>query len=78
VNSQIRPIYAGSIDSIPSSHADDIKAPTARGIYRTSVAVTLYSGYRVRSAKLELSRLAQETGLDVEFHRLLPATSKWN
>ena len=36
------------------------------------------NGYRVRLWKLELSRLAQETGLRICVHHFPPATSKWN
>jgi Rhodopirellula transposase DDE domain len=36
------------------------------------------NGHRVRLWKLELSRLAQETGLDIEVHHFPPGTSKWN
>src|SRR5674476_1275606 len=36
------------------------------------------NGHRVRLWKLELSRLAQESGLDIEFHHFPPGTSNWN
>ena len=36
------------------------------------------NGHRVRLWKLELSRLAQETGLDILVHHFPPGTSKWN
>ena len=36
------------------------------------------NGHRVRLWKLELSRLAKETGLDIEVHHFPPGTSKWN
>jgi len=36
------------------------------------------NGHRVRLWKLELSRLAQETGLDIQVHHFPPGTSKWN
>lgn len=36
------------------------------------------NGHRVRLWKLELSRFAQETGLDIEVHHFPPGTSKWN
>ena len=36
------------------------------------------NGHRVRWWKLELSRLAQEIGLDIEVHHFPPGTSKWN
>ena len=36
------------------------------------------NGHRVRLWKLELSRLAQETGLDIRVHHFPPGTSKWN
>ena len=36
------------------------------------------NGHRVRLWKLELSRLAQEAGLDIEVHHFPPGTSKWN
>ena len=36
------------------------------------------NGHRVRLWKFELSRLAQETGLDNEVHHFPPGTSKWN
>ena len=36
------------------------------------------NGYRVRLWKLELSRLAQETGLLIRVHHFPPGTSKWN
>ena len=36
------------------------------------------NGHRVRLWKLELSGLAQETGLDIEVHHFPPGTSKWN
>ncbi len=36
------------------------------------------NGHRVRLWKRELSRLAQETGLDIEVHHFPPGTSKWN
>jgi hypothetical protein len=36
------------------------------------------NGYRVRLWKLELSRLAQETGLDIRVCHFPPGTSKWN
>ena len=36
------------------------------------------NGYRVRLWKLELSRLAQETGLRIHVHHFPPGTSKWN
>jgi hypothetical protein len=36
------------------------------------------NGHRVRLWKLELSRLAQEIGLDIEVHHFPPGTSKWN
>ena len=36
------------------------------------------NGHRVRLWKLELSRLAQEIGLDIDFHHFPPGTSKWN
>jgi hypothetical protein len=35
-------------------------------------------GHRVRLWKLELSRLAQETGLDIRVCHFSPGTSKWN
>ena len=37
-----------------------------------------WNGSRVRLWKLELQRLADETGLAVEVHHLPPGTSKWN
>ena len=37
-----------------------------------------HNGHRVRLWKFELSRLAQETGLDIEVHHFPPGTSKWN
>lgn len=36
------------------------------------------NGHRVRLWKLELSRLAQETGLDIRVRHFPPGTSKWN
>jgi hypothetical protein len=36
------------------------------------------NGHRVRLWKFELSRLAQEIGLDIEVHHFPPGTSKWN
>ena len=36
------------------------------------------NGHRVRLWKLELSRFAQETGLDIQVHHLPPGTSKWD
>ena len=36
------------------------------------------NGHRVRLWKLELSRLAQEIGLDIHVHHFPPGTSKWN
>lgn len=36
------------------------------------------NGHRVRLWKLELSRLAQETGLGIQVHHFPPGTSKWN
>ena len=36
------------------------------------------NGHRVRLWKLELSRLANETGLDIQVHHFPPGTSKWN
>ncbi|MBI4783297.1 MAG: ISAzo13 family transposase [Oscillatoriophycideae cyanobacterium NC_groundwater_1537_Pr4_S-0.65um_50_18] len=36
------------------------------------------NGYRVRLWKLELQRLADETGLDIEVCHFPPGTSKWN
>jgi len=36
------------------------------------------NGHRVRLWKLELSRLAQETGLDIQVCHFPPGTSKWN
>ena len=36
------------------------------------------NGHRVRLWKLELSRLAQETGLDILVRHFPPGTSKWN
>lgn len=36
------------------------------------------NGHRVRLWKLELSRFAQETGLDIQVHHFPPGTSKWN
>ncbi len=36
------------------------------------------NGHRVRLWKLELSRLAKETGLDIQVHHFPPGTSKWN
>jgi len=36
------------------------------------------NGYRLRLWKLELQRLADETGMDIEVHHLPPGTSKWN
>jgi hypothetical protein len=36
------------------------------------------NGYRVRLWKLELSRLARETGLRIRVHHFPPGTSKWN
>ena len=36
------------------------------------------NGHRVRLWKLELSRLAQETGLDILVHHFPPGTRKWN
>jgi hypothetical protein len=36
------------------------------------------NGHRVRLWKLELSHLAQETGLDIQVHHFPPGTSKWN
>ena len=36
------------------------------------------NGHRVRLWTFELSRLAQETGLDIEVHHFPPGTSKWN
>ena len=36
------------------------------------------NGHRVRLWKRELSRLAQETGLDIRVHHFPPGTSKWN
>lgn len=36
------------------------------------------NGHRVRLWKLELSRLAHETGLDIEVCHFPPGTSKWN
>ena len=36
------------------------------------------NGHRVRLWKLELSRLANETGLDIHVHHFPPGTSKWN
>ncbi len=36
------------------------------------------NGHRVRLWKLELSRLAQEIGIDIDVHHFPPGTSKWN
>jgi Rhodopirellula transposase DDE domain len=36
------------------------------------------NGYRVRAWKLELARLAAETGLQITVCHLPPGTSKWN
>lgn len=36
------------------------------------------NGHRVRLWKFELSRLAQEIGLDIQVHHFPPGTSKWN
>src|SRR5450756_1393312 len=36
------------------------------------------NGHRVRLWTLEISRLAQETGLDLEVNHFKPGTSKWN
>lgn len=36
------------------------------------------NGYRVRAYKVELARLAAETGLDITVCHLPPGTSKWN
>jgi hypothetical protein len=36
------------------------------------------NGYRVRAWKLELAKLAQETGLQITVCHLPPGTSKWN
>ena len=36
------------------------------------------NGHRVRLWKLELSRLAQEIGLDIDVHHFPPGTRKWN
>ena len=36
------------------------------------------NGHRVRLWKLELSRLAKETGLDIQVHHFPPGTRKWN
>lgn len=36
------------------------------------------NGHRVRLWKLELSRFAQETGLEIQVHHFPPGTSKWN
>ena len=36
------------------------------------------NGHRVRLWKLELSRFAQETGLDIQVHHFPPGTRKWN
>jgi len=36
------------------------------------------NGHRVRLWKLELNRLAQEIGLDIQVHHFPPGTSKWN
>jgi len=36
------------------------------------------NGYRTRLWKVELQRLADETGLDVTVCHLPPGTSKWN
>ena len=36
------------------------------------------NSHRVRLWKLELSRLAQEIGLDIQVHHFPPGTSKWN
>jgi hypothetical protein len=36
------------------------------------------NGHRVRLWKLELSRFAQETGLNIQVHHFPPGTSKWN
>jgi hypothetical protein len=36
------------------------------------------NGYRVRAWKVELARLAEETGLTITVCRYPPGTSKWN
>ena len=36
------------------------------------------NGHRVRLWKLELGRLAKETGLDIQVHHFPPGTRKWN
>ena len=36
------------------------------------------NSHRVRLWKFELGRLAQEIGMDVDVHRFLSGTSKWN
>jgi len=36
------------------------------------------NGYRVRLWKLELQKLADETGLEIAVHHFPPGTSKWN
>ena len=36
------------------------------------------NGYRTRLWKLELQRLADETGLELKVHHFPPGTSKWN
>ena len=36
------------------------------------------NGYRTRLWKLELQRLANETGLELKVHHFPPGTSKWN
>jgi hypothetical protein len=46
--------------------------------YAAIEAVTGSDGYRVRLWKLELQKLANETGLSISVSHLPPGTSKWN
>ena len=53
-------------------------------IYPKAKAITITAdcggsnGYRTRLWKLELQRLANETGLELKVHHFPPGTSKWN
>ena len=53
-----------------------------RYAHATQLVITADGGgsnsHRVRLWKLELSRLAQEIGLDIQVHHFPPGTSKWN
>jgi hypothetical protein len=53
------------------------KYPDAKRLVVTADGGGL-NGSRVRLWKLELQRLADELGADIEVHHFPPGTSKWN